>query len=26
LSLREVQVSVGALNLTLSDLESDRKQ
>jgi hypothetical protein len=25
LSLREVQVSVGALNLTLSDLESDRK-
>jgi multidrug efflux pump subunit AcrB len=26
LSLREVQVSVGALNLTLSDLEGDRKQ
>jgi hypothetical protein len=25
LSLREVQVSVGALNLTLSDLERDRK-
>jgi hypothetical protein len=26
LSLREVQVSVGALNLTLSDLERDRKE